>query len=173
MSFTTEDAENVIRKWAEAVTGCPFYHLNESIGRPNGLYGDVRFLTTVTAGTPVITDTDEEISGDPWVKHELNSWITAVFSINAYRKGARQVIATLQNGLYASLPSEILQLANIGFVSCSQSQDLTQIVEAKFEERAFVDMTFNLFGYFTEDLNTITEVTIQNLTANIESKVSK
>lgn len=172
MSFTIVDAENAWRKWAEAVTGCPFYFSFPNVGRPSGLYGMLRFTVTTVNGTPIIRDTPETISGAPWVRHETNTCIVGNLSINAYRTGARQVIAMLQNSTRMQLPYEILQLANIGFVRFGSSNDLTQDVEAQQEERCQINATFNLVGYTAEDINTIDNVVITNLTANIISEVS-
>lgn len=172
MSFTIIDAENAWRQWAEAITGIPFYFTFPSTGKPNGLFGAMRFIVLSVNGTPIVRDTPEEISGEPWVKHETDTCIIGTLSINVYREGARQAISDLQNSTRMQGPYEILQLVNIGFVRFGASQDLTQDVEAQMEERAQIDATFNLVGYTAEDINTIDNVVITNLSAGISSEVT-
>lgn len=165
MSFTIIDAENAWRKWAQAITSVPFYFSFPNVGRPDSLYGMMRFIVTTVNGTPIIRDTPETISGEPWVKHETNTCIIGTLSINIYRNGARQAMVDLLNSTRMQSPYEILQLANIGFVRFGSPQDLTQDTEAQMEERSQVDATFNLVGYTAEDINTIDNVVITNLTA--------
>lgn len=172
MSFTTRDAENTIAQWLTAVTGCPFYYFDANVARPNGLYGDVKFMTSMGDGTPIEQSTPETINGAPWIKHELNTCIVGVFSVKTYRTGARDVLATLENGQWLNTPYEILTLANIGLVRMTTAQDITETIEAAREERMQTDITFNLIGYAAEDINTITTVTLENLSAGITSEVS-
>lgn len=173
MSFTVSDAENVIANWAQTITAVPFYYLDSNVGRPNGLYGMVRFTTQIEVGTPDEQYSPETILGDPWSQHEVSTKITGIFSINVYRSGARNVIAKLQAGIALILPAEILFNASIGFVKFGTVQDLTQVVEGAQEDRAQIDVTFNLVGYATEDINTIDQVMIVNETFGIECEVKK
>lgn len=172
MSFTITDAENAWRKWAQQITGVPFYFSFTSVGRPSGLYGMMRFIATVVNGTPIVRDLPQEIDGEPRIKHETNTCIVGTLSINVFRMGARQAVADLLNSTRMLWPYEILQLANIGFVRFGSPQDLTQVIDGQMEERAQVEATFNLMGYTAEDINTIDNVVITNLTANQSFEVA-
>lgn len=171
MAFTIIDAENKIAEWISFITNVPIYFLDVSLGRPTGLYGMIKFFMATNVGTPSELLTPEDILGEPWVKNELNTNFTGVFSINFFRKGAMNAAVTLQNGCYLNLASEILYNANIGFVQFSSVQELSQVVEGNFEERVQMQGTFNLVGYSAENLNTITVVEIENISDNITNEV--
>lgn len=172
MSYTAIDAENALRNWAQMITGCPFYFRYSNVGRPSGLYGNIRFMGCGTLGTPNQVFTPETVAGEPMVKNELNDKTVATFSFNIYRAGARDILSRLQQGNWLTLPNEILQNANIGFVRFSTWLDLSEVIDGNFEERAQFDATFNLVGYASEDLNTIATVPIDNVSYNIQSEVS-
>lgn len=171
MSYTTVGVENALRKWSQTITGTPFYFTDTSAARPSGLYGMIRFVSVQILGTPSQEFTPVTISGNPMVQNELNDKSVMVCRVDAYRTGARDVISTLKQGAYLTLPNEILQNANIGFVKFSTMLDLTQVIEANYEERAQIDVTFNLVGYASEVLNTITTIPIDNLSYGLTSEV--
>lgn len=159
-NYTTTGVENVVREWCERITNVPFYFLDESVTRPSGLYGMIKLMVADSLGTPSENFTDEEVKGEPWSRHEVADKRHVTFSINTYRSGARNTLNNLLAGYWLDLPYEILQNANIGIITMGQPRDLTETVEGQREERAQMDITFEVCGSATELLNTIETVPI-------------
>lgn len=155
--------ENAVQQWATAVTGIDTFFWQESVARPDGLYGDIKLIAVVPLGTPQQLLTPVTIGGDPWVTNELFSAHNLRFSINAYRTGARDALNALLTNLWLTLPNEILINANLGFISTSTPLNISQVVNGRFEERAQMDVTLNAVGYAIETLNTIGTVPIQGV----------
>ena len=139
---------------------------------PNGVYGTVRLLSTQSQGLPSVTDTDVDVAGEPFIDQQLDDKRVVVVSINAYRTGAREALSTLQLAGYSDKSVQLLVAAEIGFVNFSVLRDLTQVVNANFEERAQMDLTINVVKNFSEILYVIETVQFDNTSFNEQFEVS-
>lgn len=169
LALEIETAENAVRAWLTALSNIQYYPQDINLTRPAGLYGTYNLFSAVRVGTPFIAHENAPLDK---VKLTYNTNNTIVMSINTYRKGARQALQLVRDGVYLSLPLEILEAANLGFVSISDMRDLTSVIEGNLEERAQVDITFNAVGGAEEETNPIETVPIEsiNLGLNFEVK---
>ena len=168
------DIENAVQQWATAVTGIDTFFWQESVARPDTLYGDIKLIAVIPLGTPQHLLTPVTIGGEPWVTNELYSAHNLRFSVQAFRTGARNALNAMLTNLWLNLPNEILINANLGFISTSTPLNISQVINGRFEERAQMDVTLNAVGYAVETLNTIGTVPVQgviNETINVEFEV--
>jgi len=145
--------------WVEEATGLSCIYADGAGPRPTGEYLTIKIVTAIPWG-----DGEFEATANPDFSVTLDHSIIQdmMVSINAYRGSALTTISKLISSLDHVLTQDLLGAAGIGIGSASDIREIAEIIGKKWEDRAQVDLHFNVRSYSNETIEGIKQVEITN-----------
>lgn len=148
-----------IRTWIESVTGLSCIYSEGSGPRPKGSYLTLNVLNTTAWGDgeyETVAQPDYSIDFNHSIIHDI------MVSINAYRDGAFVELSKLVSSLDHIATLDYFMAAGIGIGRHSEVRDVPEVVGAKWEQRAQIDLFFNVRSASTENIEGIKQVEVTN-----------
>lgn len=165
MAINFETLKNSLYSWAVAnvPSGMPVVYYFPNAPRPTVDYVSLLLSTLEQIGwdfrpEPENDDGDVEQVGD----REL------VVQIQAYGGQVFNVLENLRTSLQKVTVLDSLRANGIVFVSWYPIQDITDLIDSRFEQRASMDVRFRLANVYDDVLGTIAQVELEEVVLNVD-----
>lgn len=168
MSINWETVKTNIYTWVKAniPSGMPVTMLYENAPRPTAPYLTLNIASITQIGwdwTPNPTNTAGSIS--------LTGDREFTVQLQAYGGDPFSVMENLRTSLQKEVVLDTLRLNGIVFADWFPINDITELVETRFEKRTSMDVLFRIAQTDTETLGTIATVQLQEVFSDAEGSV--
>ena len=161
MGLTNVQIEDAIYGWINGLLSMTAIFAYPDAPRPTASYVLINFLTDLQNGTE---ETDGTLKVDESTDNIYSSVNTVTFSVNTYYDGAFQNAVTINKSLMKLTVQDYLFAAGLGFISVTQIQKIPELIDKRWEERAQFDIVFSVRRSNTENIATIKQVEVNNIT---------
>lgn len=151
--------------WVRNATGLDANHVipqNDTGPRPKGQYATIRVFDPTKIGHDAYTITEGTL--DPTTADFNYYGLRQIMvGVNIYRGDALGAMTKLKASLDRVLTVEYFSGKNIGIINTSETRDLSEPVNGKYEERRQADFFFFLTNQDTENIEAIESIAGTNL----------
>lgn len=92
-------------------------------------------------------------------------------SVQAYGGDVMTVLNNLRSSLQKDSALDTLRSNGIVFVSWFQINNITELVDSRFEQRASMDVLFRIADTYSDTLGTIAQVELEEVLVNVDGSV--
>jgi len=151
--------------WVRDVTGLNINHVipqNDTGPRPKGQYATIRVFDPVKIGHDAYTVTEGTV--DPTTADFNYAGLRRIMvGINVYRGDAIGTMGSLKASFDRVLTQEYFAGKDIGIINTSETRDISEVIDGKYEERRQADFFFFLTNTATENIEAIENIAGNNL----------
>jgi len=160
--MTDDEFYTAIQVWASGVAGIPFIQAYQNGARPSGAYGTFNLIQSAQYGKDTILLEPVEIEGLAYTKQTIIGNRVHTLSMNVYRMtNPIEVCNKLKASLRAfTVTRDVMDKANIGFVSASAVRRLPVEIDNRWEDRAQFDIVLNVKVVYNDVIESIEQSTI-------------
>jgi hypothetical protein len=170
MALSIIDIENALYAWVAGASGIVTIFSNQGKPRPVDPYA----LINIVQNTPVgIAEHRSELLIDDSIDRTYSNVEEVMVSINTYFANAYQNATLIKDSLARVTVTDQLYNAGLGYISATTVQDVPEIIDLTYEERAQFDCTFYVRSTDNENIETIQQIELTNLIDDYETTIVK
>lgn len=154
-----DNTQQAIYTWMQRETGLPadkVIFAEQSEHRPNLPYATIKF---VNPGIRVGSIDELRVEGETFTTAGLR---TALVSLNIFGKGANDLMSALRDSLDRPDVVDEFEAAEIAHIGENGPNDLTELMETKYQERSQLDLTIQYAQVRATSVVPIEHVVIEN-----------
>ena len=152
--LTWADKELPLVRWSRAEQSSAPYDLNSY---PDGI-GTVKTLSLVSDGRG--WKNQEFVEANDNFETTFVGTRAVTFSVNIFGNDAFQKAENLRSTVEFEENKAVFASKNLGFVSTSDTRNLTELVSSKYEERAQFDITFYMQTELVKEVDRIVTIKV-------------
>lgn len=151
--------EDALYTWVYGVTGIETIFAHQNAPRPAGQYNLINIYQSNPRG---IEESATTILPNKTIDIDYSNIEELSVSINTYRQDAFQVATKIKDSLGRLTVREVLFASGLGYVKANMVQEIPEVINDEWEERAQFDCFFHTRSSDTENIETIGQIEITN-----------